>query len=721
MTGTNKQKKTPTCKWLDPTNYSYGEDSSVNYGIPTGEGNDITVIDLDFHKLSEDQLLNNSFNQKFPHLEDWCELIVKTGSGGTHLYYQYDKEIKQSTNEELAIDVRNDGGYVVAGGSILDANTKYTIIKDNSPKPMPLMMKEWFQEIYYKKIKKKPFDRWGEVTSCINKYRLRSQSEYFKFLAAGYNLKINYDRIDGYLNDPAAGNYNKSQNLCHWEQIKQRTDKKSRAGWRTLEKMAEEDNSIQFAIYKDKVPANTSGNVLKSKDCDEAVIILEKTYSTTVVLGEHEIYVLTPKKQLIGHLSQKEKFEGHLGLLIRKIDFQSLDLEGNLRSCWTSYEARRNLVKTWIETILNCREVSNIEEETYEQERKTMQFSNGCWDFEKKEWLEGVFMNHFGNDGGVFEKPGEGLQPTVRRRLLDPILGDLDDYFLNWIARGLAKRVEDKTFGFAIGLRDSGKCLLCNALTKAFGGIQRFNGDCLLSKGNEGFQPKDLGFLLAASSAGIALGSEPSSGKFKALDGEVLKSIVGGETLLGRELFGKPVKFCFRGRLLMCANTPPLISTKDSGEKVVQFPFLRKFGSKEVMDANPGTNYLLADNTIHDFIKSKECIDALRMIVLKSFGEIPPLPECILEEIEMMAEDSNETEDEIVMSQILPCPGGKVWTSEILERLGGDDLSGRTVNAIMKFHGYKYKKIQKNGVRKFGFIDCELTPTEEEVKCMVKV
>ena len=130
MTGTNKQKKTPTCKWLDPTNYSYGEDSSINYGIPTGEGNDITEIDLDFHKLSEDQLLNNSFNQKFPHLEDWCELIVKTGSGGTHLYYQYDKEIKQSTNEELAIDVRNDGGYVVAGGSILDANTKYAIIKD---------------------------------------------------------------------------------------------------------------------------------------------------------------------------------------------------------------------------------------------------------------------------------------------------------------------------------------------------------------------------------------------------------------------------------------------------------------------------------------------------------------------------------------------------------------------------------------------------------------
>lgn len=728
MTGNNKNKKTPACKWKEPINYSFGEDTSINYGIPCGKINNITVIDLDFHKLTNEQLENNSFYKEFGNIAEFCDCIVETGSGGFHLYYLYDKDIPQSTSEKHSIDVRNDGGYVVAPNSSLDKDTNYRYLKDKPPSTMPLMMKEWFQNNYYhKKVSLPPTapnknvnDRWEQLTAIIHKVRLRSHNEYFKFLAAGFNLRIDYTRIDNYLNDPiCAGKYNKEKNLLHWEALKKGEHKAhKKAGWKTLELMAALDDPEKFTLYKQNLKID---GLLKEKNCDEAVVILEKTFPDMVLLGRHQIYALTPKKELVGHISQKERFEGILGMLIKRMNFKVInERTGNYVKCWTSYEARRNLVKTWIETILNDREPSDIEDQTYQNERKFMQFSNGCWNFENKEWLEGVFENHFGECGDTFNPEVGHEMCVVNHRLLDPILGDLKDYFLNWVVRGLSKRIEDKTFGFAVGLRDSGKSVLCNALTKAFPHVQRFNSDCLLSKGNEGFMPKDLGFMLTISNCGVALGSEPSKGKFKKLDGEVLKSIVGGEPLVGRELYGKPVKFCFRGRLLMCANTPPEISTKDSGEKLIQFPFENKFASKEIMEASPHINYMLADNTIHEYINSQECIDALRLIVLNSFGNPPPIPECMIEEISMMTEDAGESETTMLMKQIRPCAGGKLWTSEILERLDDEDFSGRTVNAIMKLHGYKFKKIMKQGVRKYGFVGCELIPEdEEESKCLI--
>src|SRR5690606_24844202 len=42
---------------------------------------------------------------------------AETPNGGCHFYYQYDPSLLQVQATGTGIDVRNDGGYVVGGGS----------------------------------------------------------------------------------------------------------------------------------------------------------------------------------------------------------------------------------------------------------------------------------------------------------------------------------------------------------------------------------------------------------------------------------------------------------------------------------------------------------------------------------------------------------------------------------------------------------------------------
>lgn len=81
-----------------------------NIAIVTGKISGITVIDLDKHKGVD--------LTKFP--ED--TYTVKTGNGGLHLYYAYNPEaptVADVFKDGKGVDIRNDGGYVVAPPSVI--------------------------------------------------------------------------------------------------------------------------------------------------------------------------------------------------------------------------------------------------------------------------------------------------------------------------------------------------------------------------------------------------------------------------------------------------------------------------------------------------------------------------------------------------------------------------------------------------------------------------
>lgn len=122
--------------WSDP----HGDPLPYNIGIRTGDG--LTVLDVDTKRNragaeSLDDLVT------FQGLEDET-FTVRTKSGGLHLYYRSaDRRLKNSVGQiALGLDIRSDGGYVVAPGSTV-GDLAYEVVK-----PLAIAaIQPWFAEL----------------------------------------------------------------------------------------------------------------------------------------------------------------------------------------------------------------------------------------------------------------------------------------------------------------------------------------------------------------------------------------------------------------------------------------------------------------------------------------------------------------------------------------------------------------------------------------------
>jgi hypothetical protein len=117
--------KEATIKWKEfqnrhPTDEEliewFGNGSTNNIGIVTGRISNIAVLDYDSDKAVEYSSANN-----FP-----ATPLVRTGKG-YHAYYRYRKGIRnfQKRNDLPDIDLRGDGGYVVAPPSVHKSGKQY--------------------------------------------------------------------------------------------------------------------------------------------------------------------------------------------------------------------------------------------------------------------------------------------------------------------------------------------------------------------------------------------------------------------------------------------------------------------------------------------------------------------------------------------------------------------------------------------------------------------
>ena len=72
----------------------------------------------------------NGLEQIKPFLADFPKTrIAKTCHGGYHFYYKVDREVRNYVNLLDGVDVRGDGGYVLAPPSIVD-DKSYTWVND---------------------------------------------------------------------------------------------------------------------------------------------------------------------------------------------------------------------------------------------------------------------------------------------------------------------------------------------------------------------------------------------------------------------------------------------------------------------------------------------------------------------------------------------------------------------------------------------------------------
>ena len=91
----------------------------ANIGIATGSiSGGIVVIDIDIDEnkgVYGDESLREWEKENGELPETWRAI---TGRGGYHIYYRSDEKIKNTTNLYPGIDIRGEGGYVVAPPSI---------------------------------------------------------------------------------------------------------------------------------------------------------------------------------------------------------------------------------------------------------------------------------------------------------------------------------------------------------------------------------------------------------------------------------------------------------------------------------------------------------------------------------------------------------------------------------------------------------------------------
>jgi len=137
---------------------------NYNIGIATGEVSDIWVLDIDTNdgkKGDESLQMIEEENSPLPPT-----LMCKTANGGKHLYFKNPgKKIKNSTSKIAPnIDVRGDGGYIVAPASNL-YKKKYKWINegtDISEAPEWLITK--LEDTKKKHPKKKAKNRQQKIT-----------------------------------------------------------------------------------------------------------------------------------------------------------------------------------------------------------------------------------------------------------------------------------------------------------------------------------------------------------------------------------------------------------------------------------------------------------------------------------------------------------------------------------------------------------------------------
>ena len=114
----------------------------ANLAIPTGHQSGLVAVDVDvkngvngFESLSS---IKSKFGKQGTRK-------IETPSGGIHLIYSCNERVKTRTGILDGVDIRGDGGYIVAQGSVIDG-TEYKVIHDVQPEEMTMEMVIWIND-----------------------------------------------------------------------------------------------------------------------------------------------------------------------------------------------------------------------------------------------------------------------------------------------------------------------------------------------------------------------------------------------------------------------------------------------------------------------------------------------------------------------------------------------------------------------------------------------
>lgn len=178
---------------------------------------------------------------------------------------------------------------------------------------------------------------------------------------------------------------------------------------------------------------------------------------------------------------------------------------------------------------------------------------------------------------------GETAKASRWLQFLDQVFGG-DEALIDWLHRWcgylLSGSTREQIMLFCFGHGANGKSIFAETLRHVLGDYGRsvpVESLCE-SKRQAGGATPDLADLIGCR---LAMSSETEDGQ--ALAESLVKSLVAGDTISARPLYGRPVQFAPAFKLLMLGNHRPVIRGTDNGiwRRIRLVPFSRTFGPDE--------------------------------------------------------------------------------------------------------------------------------------------
>ena len=285
-------------------------------------------------------------------------------------------------------------------------------------------------------------------------------------------------------------------------------------------------------------------------------------------------------------------------------------------------------------------------------------FDDGYYDFKLAKFIKGFdnVMTTKKISRGFPIKIQEDID-TVFKEVLNPIFNDnieLRDYFIYYIARGLAGHIEDKTWAVGQGERNCGKGCLGDLLKNAFEGyVKTTNSENFIMKqGAKGDEAKNLSWLMDFCFTRLMITNEitiDSKGSY-ILNGNMIKKISsGGDSIEARKNFQDEVIFKVQCRPILFCNDLPGIEPKDALSTLTKFEFPCQFVKdadlKKDNELNPLAVFKETDDQIKNKCKTDKFINAFIHIIIDSYHTNLIVPECVKSSTaELNSDDGNDTD-----------------------------------------------------------------------------
>lgn len=658
-----KSKEELNCKTLNS--------ASNNFGIRTGKISDIFVLDIDDYKKE------CHIKEKLLEIDTYK---VKTPRGGSHIYFRYNPKVKTTTNEELAIDIRSDGGYVVAPTSTINGNS-YEVIQNSDICYAP----EWLLGYIFKFICKqnniiinenfKPvsFEDLKTKVMGLDKQRASNYDDWLKigFIIQTTSLENDYYEKGRYLfhefSEQCEEKYDVDKTDEFYDKVRE-TDTKIK--YASLVLMYNKDNNLKNGDLGDEYSGDKDLAIKLYEDNEEKII-----NTSNGIYCKHNILNIWIK-------DHEQVFKTY----IQNCNYYCYD-KNQKKKYINEQTSKWKSIITQLETyIFNNMKKEDTIIEKMDNYRDYIPFLNCCYDLVNQKWINCLPEDYICSNV-VNIKIDTSIEPTEEEisqvnYWFDSILEEYKQPFISYCIRMLGGNYTDKKWLSSIGLRNSGKGVLEKIFSHLFGNfVGQIDSKNLECKNSMESTERSRGCLEPFSTKRLVFSSEARPNA--TMDGTLLKSTgSGGDQFFYRQSYGTLQSGYFRAGFVFQANTLPKIDPTDAYENMLYFPMPCKFVSKDELENNYGGYKIKeADPFIKEQIIDEKYRMAFYKVIFSYYNMKNPYKLLIEKGLELREDEEGDTNEFGIFEKMIN-------ENFVITKDNEDTIKAKELNTFIKNNGF---------------------------------